>query len=57
MKLEWKCPKCGSETYEIQELSMYGRYGALSRLYRFIAVICSGCGYTELYYREKTPFW
>jgi predicted nucleic-acid-binding Zn-ribbon protein len=51
---EWKCPKCGSEDYRLEELMMTGRHGVIGRGYRFNVFICQKCGYSELYYREKT---
>jgi predicted nucleic-acid-binding Zn-ribbon protein len=49
-----KCSKCNSEQIKHEELSMYGRHGVSGRGYRFDAYICTECGYTELFYRERT---
>jgi|YelNatPaOPRAMG01_1025707.scaffolds.fasta_scaffold151288_2 predicted nucleic-acid-binding Zn-ribbon protein len=55
VKISDKCSKCGGKVKQ-EELSMYGRYGAMGRAYRFLATICQECGYTELYYWEKTAW-
>ncbi len=56
MKSKWKCPKCGSEAYDVEELVMYGRYGFMGRGYRFYAVMCRNCGFTEFYFKERTTW-
>jgi len=52
MDSRYVCPKCGNTFYETEEIRTTG--GALSKLFdiqnkRFVAVICTQCGYTELY--------
>ncbi|MEX2245164.1 MAG: zinc ribbon domain-containing protein [Dehalococcoidia bacterium] len=52
----YTCPKCGYAACERQQVSTAS--GMLSRMFnlqnrRFMAVICNGCGYTELY-RENS---
>lgn len=52
----WKCPKCGNEEYEKDQLQATG--GNFSKVFnvqnkKFITISCKKCGYTELY-REET---
>lgn len=52
----WKCPKCGNEEYEKDQLQATG--GNFSKGFnvqnkKFITISCKKCGYTELY-REET---
>jgi len=49
-----KCAKCGSEQIRHEELTMYGRYGYGGRRYPFDVYICKECGYTELFFKERT---
>ncbi|RLE57841.1 MAG: hypothetical protein DRJ40_01110 [Thermoprotei archaeon] len=51
----WRCPKCGSIEFKIQEHAFTG--AGLTRLldwqaYEYVAVICCRCGYTEFYSKE-----
>lgn len=53
--VNYTCPKCGNTIYETEEIRTTG--GTLSKLFdiqnkKFVAVICTRCGYTELY-RQK----
>ena len=48
----WKCPKCGSGTFEVSDVRTSG--GALASIFdienrKFSAVTCERCSYTELY--------
>lgn len=48
----WKCVKCGNETYEADRFQATG--GNFAKLFdvqnkRFTTVSCTKCGYTELY--------
>jgi len=47
------CPKCNG-TLKEEELTMYGKYGYMGKGYRFDALICPLCGYTEFYYKDKS---
>lgn len=52
----WHCPKCGASTYD--STSFVNQAGVFSRNYsasasEFISVICSECGFTELYKADK----
>ena len=52
----WKCPKCGNEEFEKDQLQATG--GNFSKVFnvqnkKFITISCKKCGYTELY-REET---
>jgi len=50
-----KCAKCGSEKIKHEELAMGRRYGiARGRGYRFDVYICEDCGYSELFFKERT---
>lgn len=51
-KKQYICPKCGCQSYEADTIQTTG--GNLSRILdiqnkKFTAIICSDCGYTELY--------
>ncbi|RFA94837.1 zinc ribbon domain-containing protein [Pyrobaculum aerophilum] len=51
----WKCPKCGSSSFIIEEHSLTGT--GLTRLldweaYEYVALICGRCGYTEFYSKK-----
>ena len=51
-KTEWKCPKCGNSTCEIDEFRATG--GAFAKIFdvqnkKFTTVTCARCKYTELY--------
>ena len=49
------CRKCGSDKLKREELIMGGKYGTtVGRGYRFDVYICEECGYSELFYRERT---
>jgi predicted nucleic-acid-binding Zn-ribbon protein len=42
---------------KMDELSMYGKHGGMmSKGYRFIAVVCQECGFTEFSYKEKSSW-
>lgn len=48
----WKCPKCGNEEYEKDQLQATG--GNFSKVFnvqnkKFTTISCTKCGYTELY--------
>ena len=48
----WKCPKCGNEEYEKDQLQATG--GNFAKVFdvqnkKFITISCTKCGYTELY--------
>ncbi|MCD6380086.1 zinc ribbon domain-containing protein [bacterium] len=50
--LNYKCPKCGNNTYETGEIRTTG--GFLSKIFdvqsnKFATVVCSRCKYTEFY--------
>lgn len=52
MGKSYKCPKCGNTSYERDKIRTTG--GGLSKIFdvqnkRFIAIICTDCGYTEFY--------
>ena len=51
-----KCVKCSSENMRREELAMGGRHGMLGggRGYRFDVYICQECGYSELFFIERT---
>ena len=51
-----KCVKCGSENIRTEELAMSRKHGALGgkRGYIFNVYICEECGYSELYFKERT---
>jgi len=56
MTIPTKCAKCGAEQIKHEELAMYGRHGVSGRAYRFDVYICAECGYTELFYKERTAW-
>ncbi len=48
----WRCPKCGNESYETDQFQATG--GTFSKLFdiqnkRFTTVSCTRCRYTEIY--------
>jgi len=48
----WRCPKCGNETFETDQFQATG--GLFAKLFdvqnkRFSTVTCSRCKYTEIY--------
>ena len=52
----WHCPKCGCSRYD--STSFVNQAGVFNRNYsastsEFISVICSECGFTELYKADK----
>ena len=49
-----KCGKCGSPDLRKELLTMYGKYGAIGRGYRFDVYICRMCGYSESYFADRT---
>ena len=57
IKQQYKCPKCGSTSYEKDEMRATG--GALSKVFdvqnkKFTMISCSNCGYTEFYKRSTS---
>lgn len=49
---QWKCPKCGNDNYEQDEMRATG--GAFSKIFdvqnkKFTTITCSKCRYTEFY--------
>ncbi|SJZ56614.1 zinc ribbon domain-containing protein [Selenihalanaerobacter shriftii] len=57
MVRNYQCPKCGSNSYERDEIRAAG--GVFSKIFdvqnkKFIAVVCTDCGYTELYKKGKS---
>lgn len=56
-QLNWQCPKCGYQLYEVDEIRTTG--SGLSRFLdiqnrKFSAVSCAQCRYTELYQAETS---
>ncbi len=54
MGQKYECPKCGSTTFEKDEMRATG--SGLSKIFdvqnkRFITITCSNCRYTEFYKR------
>lgn len=47
------CPKCKGTLNE-EELTMYGKLGFGGKGYRFKAMICPLCGFTELYFKDRS---
>ena len=50
--VQYKCPKCGNESYESDQFQATG--GNFAKLFdiqnkKFYTVTCTHCGYTELY--------
>jgi len=50
--MEYKCPKCGNNTYETDTIAATG--GGFSKFFdvqnkKFTAVICTNCKYVDLY--------
>ncbi len=48
----WRCPKCGSESYETDQFRAAG--GMFAKLFdiqnkRFTTLSCTQCRYTEIY--------
>ncbi len=57
MKKEYKCPKCGSTSFEQDEMRATG--GTFSKLFdvqnkKFTMISCTNCGYTEFYKRSTS---
>ena len=53
------CPKCSTTTFYLSELR--GSSGGFSAMFDldisiFTTVICSKCGFTELFYGDSTEF-
>jgi predicted nucleic-acid-binding Zn-ribbon protein len=48
------CAKCGGRDLQRQQLTSYGKFGAIGRGYRFDVYICRACGYAESYFVERT---
>ncbi len=48
-----KCPKCGSREIKKESGRLEGATMGASRLF-FDVYICNECGYTELYFQEKS---
>ena len=58
-KGEFKCPKCGCESYEPGEMYLSSsKAQSIVDIERgkFITFNCLDCGYTEIY-KGKTPSW
>ena len=51
-----RCPKCECERWIREDLAMYGRYGIMGRGYRFLVFICEDCGYSQLFYSERSAW-
>jgi len=51
-----KCPKCGSTNIRVEQGRIEGAAMGASRLF-FDVYICQDCGYTELYFQEKSYFY
>jgi predicted nucleic-acid-binding Zn-ribbon protein len=51
-----KCPKCGSTNIRAEQGRIEGAAMGASRLF-FDVYICQDCGYTELYFQEKSYFY
>jgi len=50
-----RCVKCGSEKFKQAVLSMYGKDGAFGGgATRFNVHICEQCGYSEIFYKNKS---
>lgn len=55
MTVPTKCVKCNSDKMRREELTLGGKHGtSFGRGYRFDVYICEECGYSELFFREKT---
>lgn len=55
--INYKCPKCGNENYEADEVRTTG--GGFSKIFdvqnkKFTAVTCTRCKYTEFYKAETS---
>ena len=48
-----KCPKCGSTDIKKESGRLEGATMGASRLF-FDVYICNNCGYSELYFQEKS---
>ncbi len=48
-----ECPKCGSNDIRKEEGRLEGATMGVSRLF-FDVYICKSCGYTELYFVDKS---
>ncbi len=53
----YKCPKCGNESYERDEIRTTG--SRLSKIFdvqnkRFYTITCTKCSYTEFYKRSDS---
>jgi predicted nucleic-acid-binding Zn-ribbon protein len=51
-----KCSKCGSTNIKAEQGRIEGAAMGASRLF-FDVYICQDCGYTELYFQEKSYFY
>ena len=49
----WKCPKCGSDEFEVEKKTSSFRSGLLGKRQEYILVKCSRCGHSELF--TKAP--
>jgi len=49
----WKCPKCGSEEFEVEKRASSLRSGPLGKRLEYLLVKCSKCGYSELFTRTQ----
>ncbi|BDU50422.1 zinc ribbon domain-containing protein [Haliovirga abyssi] len=57
MEKNYKCPKCGNNSYETDTIATTG--GGFSKIFdvqnkKFTAVTCTRCKYTELYKAETS---
>jgi len=55
--LNFRCPKCGNNTYETGEMRATGSF--LSKIFdvqsnKFTTVVCSRCKYTEFYKADSS---
>ena len=53
----WQCPRCGYESYEVDEMRATG--GALAKIFdvqnkKFTTVSCEQCRYTEFYKADSS---
>lgn len=55
--IQYVCPKCGNYNYETDQFQATG--GTFAKLFdvqnkKFVTVICTRCGYTELYRAQNS---
>lgn len=56
-RIKYRCPKCGCEHYETDNLQATG--GNFAKIFdvqnkKFVTVSCTNCGYTELYKKKSS---